>query len=131
MLQVLSAFSGFSVKSSTEARAFYSDVLGLKVTTHGYGKRVYLPGDKYVFFYPKGAGHIPATYTILNLVVDDIDQAVGELKKHGVHLDPGGQYSDEQGIQRGIKSGYGHDQAWFKDPSGNIISLIQEEATAE
>ena len=126
MFQVKSAFSGFSVSSATEAREFYSDILGLEITKHGYGTRVHLPGDKYVFFYPKGAGHKPATYTVLNLVVEDIDVAVEELKKRGVEFDQG-KYTDEKGIQRGLEKGLGHDQAWFKDPSGNIISLIRED----
>jgi hypothetical protein len=63
---------------------------------------------------------------MLNLVVEDIDQAVDDLRQQGVSFDPG-KYADEKGIQRGLESGYGHDQAWFKDPSGNIISLIQDD----
>ncbi len=126
MFNVKSSFSGFSVRSSVDARRFYSQVLGFKITTHGYGTRVYLPDEKFVFFYPKGAGHKPASYTILNLIVEDIDQAVDELKKRGVEFDQG-KYTDETGIQRGLKKGLGHDQAWFKDPSGNIISIIKED----
>ncbi|MEO8785408.1 MAG: VOC family protein, partial [Candidatus Saccharimonadales bacterium] len=80
MLAIQAAFSGFSVTSSAEAREFYSQTLGLEITKHGYGTHIHLPGGATVFFYPKGAGHTPATYTILNLVVDDIDEAVDQLK---------------------------------------------------
>lgn len=126
MSKIISAFSGFSVDSSTRARAFYSDILGLKVTTHGYGSRIHLPNEAYVFFYPKGKGHKPATYTVLNLVVEDIDAMVDTLLARGVTFDPG-TYTDAKGIQRGREAGQGHDQAWFKDPAGNIISVIQED----
>lgn len=125
MLAIQAAFSGFSVTSSAEAREFYSQTLGLEITKHGYGTHIHLPGGATVFFYPKGAGHTPATYTILNLVVDDIDEAVDQLKAKGVHFDAG-KFSDSKGIQRGIKTGKGPDQAWFKDPSGNIISVLKE-----
>ena len=125
-MEITGGFSGFSVRSSTATREFFSDVLGLKITKHGYGTFVHLPDGGNVFFYPKGAGHKPATYTMLNLIVDDIDSAVDELKQRGVEFE---QYphTDEKGIQRGIASGKGPDQAWFKDPSGNVISVLKEE----
>ena len=119
------AFNGFSVSDAEEARAFYRDVLGLQVTSYGYGTDIALPGGGRLFFYPKGADHTPATYTMLNLVVDDIDKAVDELSAKGVqflHY----AYTDDKGIQRGRVHGKGPDQAWFTDPSGNIISVIVE-----
>jgi len=125
MFTIRSGFSGFSVDSSAKAREFYGETLGLDVTKHGYGTRIHLPGGATVFFYPKGAGHKPANYTVLNLVVDDIDEAADELKAKGIRFDTG-TYTDEKGIQRGIKAGMGPDQAWFKDPAGNIISVLKE-----
>lgn len=130
MLNITSGFSGFSVDSSTRAREFYSETLGLDITKHGYGTKIHLPGGSTVFFYPKGAAHKPANYTILNLAVDDIDIAVDALKKKGVEFDPG-KYSDAKGIQRGIATGQGPDQAWFKDPAGNIISVLKEFPASE
>jgi catechol 2,3-dioxygenase-like lactoylglutathione lyase family enzyme len=125
MFEPKSAFSGFSVDSSVKAREFYSTTLGLEVTKHGYGTRIHLPGGAVVFFYPKGAAHKPTTYTTLNLVVDNIDEAVETLKARGIEFDAG-EHTDEKGIQRGIASGMGPDQAWFKDPAGNIISVLKE-----
>src|SRR5579875_2582790 len=116
------AFNGFSVDNAAEARKFYSEVLGLKVTAYGYGTDIELPGGGRLFFYPKGPAHKPASYTMLNLIVDDIDKAVDELKARGVEFEHYG-HTDEKGIQRGIASGRGPDQAWFKDPAGNIISI--------
>lgn len=124
MFQPTSAFSGFSVDDSAKAREFYSEVLGLEVINHGYGTNIQIPGGSSVFFYPKGTDHIPATYTILNFVVDDIDSAVDALTQQGIVFDHG-QYSDEKGIQRGIAAGRGPDQAWFKDPAGNILSVLK------
>ncbi|HET9173851.1 MAG TPA: VOC family protein [Candidatus Saccharimonadales bacterium] len=119
------AFNGFSVNNAAEARKFYSEILGFKVTAYGYGTDIELPGGARLFFYPKGAGHKPAAYTMLNLVVDDIDKAVDELKAKGIKFE---QYAhtDEKGIQRGLASSKGPDQAWFKDPAGNIISVLVE-----
>lgn len=127
MFFIQSAFSGFSVDSSTKAREFYAETLGLEITKHGYGTRIHLPGGATVFFYPKGAAHRPANYTILNLVVDDIDVAVDELVAKGIKFTTD-KYTDLKGIQRGIEKGMGPDQAWFEDPSGNIISVLKEAA---
>lgn len=125
MLEIKAAFNGFSVNDKDEASNFYTNVLGLRVSDHEYGARILLPGDKYVFLYPKGDEHKPATYTFLNLVVDDIDAAADALRMRGVIFNPGA-YTDEAGIQRGLEKGLGPDQAWFNDPSGNIISIICE-----
>lgn len=128
MLKLKGAFSGFSVKNQTEARKFYEEVLGLELQKYPFGTRIQLPGGGETFFYMKGAAHKPASYTMFNLVVDDIDEAVDELTKRGVvfeHYGPS-MYQDEKGIMRGRATGKGPDQAWFKDPSGNIVSVLVE-----
>lgn len=122
-----SSFNGFSVNSAKAAREFYRDVLGLKVAAHGYGTYVELPGGAQLFFYPKGKAHTPASYTMLNLVVENIDTAVDELAERGVIFEQYG-YTDKKGIQRGRATGRGPDQAWFKDPAGNTISILVDDA---
>jgi len=126
MLKLTGGFSGFSVQSSADAREFYEKILGLEVVKHGYGTFIHLPDGTRIFFYPKGPAHQPATYTILNLTVDDIDEAVDELERRGVVFEHYA-HTDSKGVQRGIASGKGPDQAWFQDPSGNIISILKEE----
>lgn len=119
------AYSGFSVNNLELARDFYSDKLGLKIIEVGYGATIVLPGGARVFFYPKGDDHSAANFTILNLVVTDIDQAVTELKARGVVFESY-DYTDENDIQRGIQKNMGPDIAWFKDPAGNIMSVMQD-----
>lgn len=125
MFQAKAAFSGFSVVDLAKARAFYTETLGLKVATEGIGLRVYLPGGGTVFAYPKH-DHQPATFTILNFEVKNIDEAVDELKERGVQFEhyEGDLKTDERGILRGRSRGMGPDIAWFKDPAGNILSVI-------
>jgi len=128
MLQDSVAFSGFTVKSLDEANDFYSNVLGLKVEDTGMGLRVHLGGSHQVFIYQKDT-QVPADYTILNFPVDDIDAAVDALDAKGVTFEryadlPGAQ--DEKGVLRGKQAGYGPDIAWFKDPSGNILSVLSD-----
>lgn len=127
MFEPIGGFSGFSVRSARATRQFYRDVLGLDVRPHGYGTFVTLPGGNTVFFYPKGARHRPADFTILNLVVPDIDAAVDALASRGVEFEHY-PYTDAKGIQRGLASGRGPDQAWFTDPSGNILSVLVDDA---
>jgi catechol 2,3-dioxygenase-like lactoylglutathione lyase family enzyme len=126
MFTHLSAFSGFSVDNLDRARDFYSNTLSLKVTDDVSGSlKVAFNDGTPVFIYPKD-NHMPATYTVLNFVVEDIDQAVSELTQKGVILERyQGMGQDEQGIARG-EAGQGPTAiAWFKDPGGNILSLIQ------
>ena len=128
MFTVKSAFSGFSVTNQEEAKKFYSETLGLKVDDNGMGLQIHLPGGTTVFAYPK-ENHEPATFTILNFVVENIDGAVDELVKHGVKFEiyEGFPFKqDEKGIARGLSVHQGPDIAWFKDPSGNILSVLQE-----
>lgn len=127
MFKPETAFSGFSVKELTKAKDFYTKTLGLKVEEEGPGLRIHLPGGATVFAYAKD-DHQPATFTILNFVVKDIDEAVDELKDRGVHFERYPDYpQDQKGVLRGLTQNMGPNAAWFKDPSGNIFSLLQPE----
>lgn len=117
------AFSGFSVNDIPAATVFYRDKLGLTVEEQNGMLALHLGGGGTVLVYPK-QNHAPATYTVLNFPVDDIDSAVDELTAKGVqfeHYD--GMPADEKGIMR---AGHGPDIAWFTDPAGNVISVLQE-----
>jgi catechol 2,3-dioxygenase-like lactoylglutathione lyase family enzyme len=126
-MQVKHVFSGFSVDDGDKARDFYTNVLGMEISSDEMGLTLKLPNGGEVFIYSK-ENHEPATFTILNIVVEDIDQAVEELESKGVVFErydnmPGDQ--DEKGILRGRAAGQGPDIAWFKDPAGNILSVLQ------
>ena len=126
MLTAKSAFSGFSVSNLAAAKEFYSGTLGLPVEEGGMGLKLQLPGGAAVFVYQK-KDHQPAMFTILNFVVENIDSAVEELAKSGIQLERyEGMAQDEKGIMRGIAKSRGPDIAWFTDPSGNILSVLQE-----
>jgi catechol 2,3-dioxygenase-like lactoylglutathione lyase family enzyme len=127
MFKAKAAFSGFSVNDLARAREFYSKTLGLKVDEDAMGLHIHLPGEATVYVYAK-PNHEPATFTILNFVVDDIDTAVDELTGKGVafeHYDNGAK-TDAKGIARGIAARQGPDIAWFKDPAGNFLSVLME-----
>jgi catechol 2,3-dioxygenase-like lactoylglutathione lyase family enzyme len=129
MLNIQGAFSGFSVNGLERTQEFYGQTLGLPVSSDNMGLQLSLPNGGEVFLYDKGDGHQPATYTVLNFVVDSIDDAVDELVKRGVTFEryanmPAPQ--DEKGIARGLSAGMGPDIAWFLDPSGNVLSVIQD-----
>ncbi len=128
MFKAKAAFSGFSVDDLKKAREFYTEILGLKVDDQGVGLELHLPGDDMVFVYPKGSHHQPATFTILNFRVDNIDEAVDELTKRGVQFEHygGDLKTDEKGILRGRASGNGPNIAWFKDPAGNILAVLED-----
>jgi predicted enzyme related to lactoylglutathione lyase len=125
MLKNSKAFSSFSTNDLDKAREFYGQVLGLDVTEH---KEMGLLSIKFVnggqvMIYPKD-NHVPATYTVLNLPVDDVEEAVDELTKKGVvfeHYD-GEIKTDAKGISRGM----GPTIAWFKDPAGNILAVLDQ-----
>ncbi|RXZ46704.1 VOC family protein [Agromyces fucosus] len=129
MVTIRDAFPGFSVDDVDAAREFYGTRLGLPVADEpGAGAlRVTLPSGQGVFIYPK-PNHEPASFTILNLVVDDIDRAVEELNAAGVvtkiYTAPDDFGTDERGIARGSETGQGPDIAWFTDPAGNVISVL-------
>ncbi len=120
------AFSGFSVNDLAAAKKFYGETLGVEVEEIPEGLTLKVAGGNGVFVYPKD-DHTPATFTILNFPVDDIDKAVDELTSKGVTLERyEGMHQDEDGIARGVAAHDGPDIAWFKDPAGNILSVLQE-----
>jgi catechol 2,3-dioxygenase-like lactoylglutathione lyase family enzyme len=123
MLHVNEAFSGFSVDDIAKARDFYTRILGMDVTEENGSLSLSIGGGKSVFVYPKD-DHVPATYTCLNFPVDDIDAAVDQLEGAGVQFERY-EMTDEKGIARGSASGFGPDIAWFKDPAGNILSILR------
>jgi catechol 2,3-dioxygenase-like lactoylglutathione lyase family enzyme len=121
MLGESKAFSGFAVDDIEAARSFYGDVLGLTVTEENGMLTLQLAGDRPTLVYPKD-DHQPATYTILNFPVDDIDAAAEGLMERGVAFEVyEGAPQDEKGVMRE----YGPPIAWFRDPAGNILSIIQ------
>jgi catechol 2,3-dioxygenase-like lactoylglutathione lyase family enzyme len=125
MFSPLSAFSGVSVDDLEGAKAFYSATLGLTVENDGVGGNIHLPGGGTVFFYPK-PDHVPATFTILNFVVEDIDDAVAGLIERGVAFEryEGIEGIDEKGVLRGRARNIGPDIAWFLDPARNVLSVL-------
>jgi catechol 2,3-dioxygenase-like lactoylglutathione lyase family enzyme len=124
MLRDTKAFSGFSVDDLQKAKQFYGETLGLQVSEDNGLLTLHISGGSNVLVYPKD-NHVPATFTILNFPVDDIDKTVDELVARGVSFERyDGFQQDERGITRGIASGQGPDIAWFKDPAGNILSVL-------
>jgi catechol 2,3-dioxygenase-like lactoylglutathione lyase family enzyme len=123
MFKDTKAFSGFSVDDLQRAKEFYGRTLGLEVSEADDLLELRLAGGTNVFVYPK-ANHVPATFTILNFPVDDVEEAVDELTKRGVRFeiyDEGDLKTDERGVFRGE----GPRIAWFKDPAGNILSVLE------
>ena len=119
-------YSAFAVKDIDAAKAFYGDVLGLQVSDRMMGLiAVQLPGGTEVLVYPK-PDHVPATYTILNLVTDDIDLSADELTARGVELL---RYEGFEQDDTGIARGNGPAIAWFTDPSGNILAVLQDSSS--
>jgi predicted enzyme related to lactoylglutathione lyase len=129
MLTHAKALNGFAVPDIREAQRFYGEVLGLEteiVDEQNGLMTLHLAGGHDTLVYAK-PDHQPATYTILNFNVDDIDAAVDGLAERGVEFE---RYEtmnqDEKGIMRGRAAGRGPDIAWFTDPAGNILSVLQE-----
>jgi len=125
MFKDTKAFSGFSVNDLAKAREFYGNTLGLDVREMPEGLELHIAGGARIFIYPK-PNHTPATFTILNFPVDDLEQAVDKLKQVGVrfeHYDLEDLKTDKDGIAHGP---HGPDIAWFKDPAGNILSVLSE-----
>ncbi|WP_377268005.1 VOC family protein [Peterkaempfera sp. SMS 1(5)a] len=116
------AFSGFAVRDVEEAKRFYGETLGVEVTEEYGLLRLHLAGGTEVLAYPK-PDHTPATFTILNFPVDDIDQAVEELGRRGVRFE---RYPGLEADEKGVFRGGGPYIAWFTDPSGNILSVLQD-----
>jgi catechol 2,3-dioxygenase-like lactoylglutathione lyase family enzyme len=122
MFGTTKAFSGFSVDDLGAAREFYGDTLGLKVSEEDGMLTLHIAGERDILVYPK-PNHTPASFTILNFPVDDIDTAVDELTARGVRFERyEGFDHDDKGIER---SGDGPPIAWFTDPAGNILAVLQ------
>jgi catechol 2,3-dioxygenase-like lactoylglutathione lyase family enzyme len=122
MLANTKAYSGFVVDDMNKARAFYAETLGLR-TSEEYGLMwLHLAGDRDTLVYEQPE-HTPASYTILNFEVDDIDRAVDELVARGVRFE---RYDHVKQDSKGIFREEGPYIAWFKDPAGNILSVLQE-----
>ncbi len=119
------AFSSFSVNDLAAAEAFYRDILGIAVAKEEMGLRLRLGSGAEVFAYGK-PDHQPATFTILNFPVGDIDAAVAALTQKGIVFEQYSNLTDEKGIARGSQTGNGPDIAWFRDPAGNVLSVLQE-----
>lgn len=120
------AFSSFSVNDLAAAKAFYGDALGLTVKEGNQDLMLKLAGGGTVFIYPKD-NHTPASFTVLNFSVEDIDAVVDELADRGLTFERyEGMPQDEKGIMRGLAANQGPDIAWFTDPAGNILSVLQE-----
>lgn len=125
MLKFGEAFSGFSVNDLAAAREFYGTTLGVALEDTPAGVRLQIANG--ILMYPK-QDHAPATYTILNFPVDDIDEAVDELTGKGIKFEHYAGTTDHKGVARGLAHDQGPDIAWFKDPAGNILSVLQTEA---
>jgi predicted enzyme related to lactoylglutathione lyase len=123
MLKADKAFSGFSVNDLAAAKKFYGETLGVELEEIPSGLRLKIGSG--ILIYPK-PNHEPATYTMLNFRVDDIDQAVDELAGKGIAFEHYENMTDAKGIARGISAGRGPDIAWFKDPAGNFLSVLKE-----
>lgn len=126
-MNTISAFSGYSSRDIELDKRFYRETLDLDTTDNMGGIGLSFPGGQQVFIYPKD-DHQPASYTVLNLVVEDINAAIDELLGKGVVFEryqglPAEQ--DERGVLRGKDAGMGPNIAWFKDPSENILALIE------
>jgi len=122
MFRDTKAFSGFSVRDVPEARRFYSEVLGIGTTEDDGILTLHLAGATPVLVYPKGEAHTPASFTVLNFPVDDIEETVDALTGRGVRFE---RYEGLEADERGIFRGGGPLIAWFTDPAGNILSVIQ------
>jgi catechol 2,3-dioxygenase-like lactoylglutathione lyase family enzyme len=123
MFENSKGYSGFSVDDVDKAKEFYGHTLGLDVSENNGMLELQVAEATKVLVYPKD-NHVPATFTILNFPVDDVEQAVDELTKRGVRFeiyDEDDLKTDEKGILRG----QGPDIAWFKDPAGNILSVLE------
>jgi predicted enzyme related to lactoylglutathione lyase len=124
MFKNTKAFSGFAVRDLEQAKTFYGDTLGIDLTEEdGPLLMLHLAGGRDTLIYPKD-DHVPATYTILNFPVDDIDTSVASLVERGVKMERyDGLDQDERGISL---SPVGPRIAWFTDPSGNILAVLEE-----
>jgi predicted enzyme related to lactoylglutathione lyase len=124
VFKISKAFSGFSVDDLQKAKEFYSKTLSFDISEMNGLLNLHMGNGAKVLIYPK-SNHIPATFTVLNIPVDNIEQAVDELTKRGVHF----EIYDETDLKtdnKGIFRDAGPNIAWFKDPAGNILSVLEE-----
>lgn len=124
MFKDTKAFSGFAVNDTQKAKEFYSQTLGLEVSEANGLLRLHIAGGTTILMYPK-ENHTPANFTILNFPVANIEQAMDELARRGVRFESyndGDLVTDEKGIFRGG----GPKIAWFRDPAGNILSVLEQ-----
>src|SRR6266498_155981 len=124
MFKDAKAFSSFSVNDMKKAREFYGEILGLGVTETQEGLELHLAGGNTIFIYPK-PNHTPASFTVLNFPVNNVEEAVDELVDAGLRLEHY-ELPELKTDKRGIAKGPGMKIAWFKDPAGNILSVIEE-----
>jgi catechol 2,3-dioxygenase-like lactoylglutathione lyase family enzyme len=124
MFKDTKAFSSFSVDDVPRAKQFYGETLGLSVTDEMDGLGLHLSGGGEVFVYPKGDDHAPASFTVLNFIVENVEEAVERLTGAGVRFE---QYEGElKTDEKGIFRGEGPTIAWFKDPAGNVLSVLEQ-----
>jgi catechol 2,3-dioxygenase-like lactoylglutathione lyase family enzyme len=121
MFEHTRAYSGFSVDDIEKAKRFYGETLGLRVSEQNGMLTLHIAGDRDTLVYPK-EDHTPATFTILNFPVEDVDRTVEELTARGVSFE---RYEGFDQDEKGVFRGGGPLIAWFKDPAGNILSVIQ------
>ena len=121
MFEHTRAYSGFSVDDIQKAKQFYGETLGLRVSEQNGMLTLHIAGDRDTLVYPK-EDHTPATFTILNFPVEDVDRTVEELTARGVRFE---RYEGFDQDEKGVFRGGGPLIAWFKDPAGNILSVIQ------
>jgi catechol 2,3-dioxygenase-like lactoylglutathione lyase family enzyme len=124
MFQDTEAFSSFAVNDLARASQFYGETLGLRVTEEDPGMpllQLHVGGGQPVLLYPK-PDHEPASFTVLNFPVDDVEAAVDELAGRGVEFE---RYEGAPQDEKGIMRGNGPDIAWFRDPAGNVLSVIK------
>ena len=122
MFENTKAYSGFAVDDVQKARDFYEGTLGLKTSEEHGMLTLHIAGDRATLVYPK-PDHSPADYTILNFPVDDIDKAVDELSARGVRFE---RYDGFEQDEKGVARREGPYIAWFRDPAGNVLSVLQE-----
>ncbi len=122
MFKDTKAFSGFSVNDIPAAKQFYGETLGIDIDEENGMLTLKLAGERPTLVYPKGEAHAPANYTILNFQVADIDPAVAELSERGVEFE---HYEGMNLEESGVMRDQGPSIAWFKDPAGNVLSVIE------
>ncbi|MET4140733.1 VOC family protein [Pedobacter sp. UYP1] len=126
MFKDVKAFSGFSVKEISEAMKFYKEILGLEISQTMGQLVLHIAGGGTVFVYAK-PNHVPATFTVLNFPVQNLQEAMNELRKKGVRFIIYKE-KDFETDDQGVFHGGGPKIAWFKDPSGNILSVLEKDS---